>query len=41
MTADDYVKRFYQEAKKVEAKTGITAIAMLAQSAGESGWKEK
>lgn len=39
MTAEEYVSRFYPEAKKVEKETGISAIAMIAQSAGESGWK--
>ena len=39
MKAIDYIKRFYPEAQKVELETGISAVAMLAQSAGESGWK--
>jgi len=39
MKAIDYVRKFYPEAKKVEKETGISALAMLAQSAGESGWK--
>lgn len=40
MTAEEYLLKFYPEVKKVEKETGISAIAMLAQSAGESGWKE-
>lgn len=40
MSADEFLKKYYSEAKKVEAETGISAIAMIAQSAGESGWKE-
>ena len=39
MKAEDYIKKYYPEAKKIEDETGIQAIAMLAQSAGESGWK--
>jgi flagellar protein FlgJ len=40
MTAEEYLLKFYPEVKKVENETGFSAIAMLAQSAGESGWKE-
>ena len=40
MKALDYIRKYHSEAKKIEAKTGITAVAMLAQSAGEGGWKE-
>jgi len=40
MTAEEYLIKFYPEVKKVEKESGISAIAMLAQSAGESGWKE-
>lgn len=39
MKAIDYIRKFYPEAQKVERETGISAVAMLAQSAGESGWK--
>ena len=38
MTPTEYVKKFYPEALKVEKKTGFSAIAILAQSAWESGW---
>ena len=38
MKAIDYIKKFYPEAQKVEMETGISAVAMIAQSAGESGW---
>ncbi len=38
MTVSDFVKAFYPHAKKVENKTGISAIAILAQAALESGW---
>jgi flagellar protein FlgJ len=40
MTAEKYLEKFYPEAKKVELESGISAIAILAQSAGESGWRE-
>lgn len=39
MRAIDYIRKYYPEAQKVEYETGISAVAMLAQSAGESGWK--
>ena len=39
MKAIDYIRKFYPEAQKIEAETGISAVAMIAQSAGESGWK--
>jgi flagellum-specific peptidoglycan hydrolase FlgJ len=39
MKAIDYIRMFLPEAQKVEAETGISAVAMLAQSAGEGGWK--
>ncbi|MFV0267959.1 MAG: glycoside hydrolase family 73 protein [Draconibacterium sp.] len=39
MTPLEYIRRFYPEALKVERETGISAVAMLAQSAGESGWR--
>ena len=38
MTVIDFVKSFYPHAKKVENKTGISAVAILAQAALESGW---
>ena len=40
MTPSDYIKKYFPFAKKVEAETGIPALAMIAQSAGESGWNE-
>ena len=40
MKAIDYIRKFLPEAQKVEAETGISAVAMIAQSAGESGWKD-
>lgn len=40
MTPEQYIKKYLPEAKKVELKTGISALAMIAQSAGESGWNE-
>ena len=40
MKIEDYIRKYLPEARKVEAETGIPALAMLAQSAGESGWKE-
>ena len=40
MKAVDFIKKYLPEAKKVEHETGISAIAMIAQSAGENGWKE-
>jgi flagellum-specific peptidoglycan hydrolase FlgJ len=40
MKAQAYINKYLPEAKKVEKETGISAIAMLAQSAGEGGWKE-
>jgi len=39
MRAIDYIRLYYPEAKKVENETGISAAAMIAQSAGESGWR--
>lgn len=38
MTAKDFVKTYYPEAKKTQDKTGISAVAILAQAAQESGW---
>ena len=41
MTPENFVKTYYCFAKKVEDKTGISAIFILAQSALESGWGKK
>jgi len=41
MTPEQFVKIFYPHAKKVQDKTGISAIALLAQSAHETGWGKK
>ncbi|MGL4596344.1 MAG: glucosaminidase domain-containing protein, partial [Bacteroidia bacterium] len=41
MKPADFVKAFFPFAKKTEEKTGISAIAILAQAALESGWGEK
>jgi flagellar protein FlgJ len=41
MTPENFVKTYFPFAKKVEDKTGISAIFILAQSALESGWGEK
>ena len=38
MTAKDFVKEFLPEAKKAQVETGISALAILAQAALESGW---
>ena len=38
MTKKDFVKKFYNDAKICQDKTGISAIAILAQAALESGW---
>lgn len=35
-----YIRLFYPEAKRIEQATGFSAIAMIAQSAGETGWDE-
>jgi flagellar protein FlgJ len=40
MKAQEFIDKYYPYALQVEKETGISAIAMLAQSAGESGWKE-
>ena len=40
MTIKEYIDKYLPEALKVEKLSGISAIAMLAQSAGETGWKE-
>lgn len=38
MDAETFIKQFLPIAKIVEAETGIPALAMLAQSALETGW---
>ena len=38
MKALDYIRLYLPEAQEVEAETGISAVAILAQSIGESGW---
>ena len=38
MDAETFIKQFLPVAKQVEAETGIFALAMLAQSALETGW---
>ena len=38
MTAKNFVKNYLPFAKQTEAKSGIPAIAILAQAALESGW---
>lgn len=38
MTPKEFVKAFYPEAKKAQVNTGISALAILAQAALESGW---
>ena len=40
MKPQDFVKKFYPFAKQTETKTGISAIAILAQAALESEWGE-
>lgn len=39
MKAKKFIDKYLPEANKVERETGISAIAMIAQSAGENGWK--
>jgi flagellum-specific peptidoglycan hydrolase FlgJ len=40
MNCKDFVKKFYPYAKQSEEKTGIRAVAILAQAALETGWGE-
>jgi flagellar protein FlgJ len=40
MKPKDFTKQFYPFAKQTQDKTGISAIAILAQAALESGWGE-
>lgn len=41
MTADKFIERFLPVAEKVSDETGIPALAMIAQSALETGWGTK
>jgi len=41
MTPEQFVKDYYPHALAVEKKTGISAIAILAQAALESGWGQR
>ncbi|MBP9793776.1 MAG: glucosaminidase domain-containing protein [Flavobacterium sp.] len=41
MTPEQFVKYYYPQAKKVQDRTGMSAIALLAQSAHETGWGKK
>lgn len=41
MSPEQFIKYYYPHAKKVQDKTGISAIALLAQSAHETGWGKK
>ena len=41
MDADSFIKQFLPVAKVVESESGIPALAMLAQSALETGWGTK
>lgn len=41
MTPEQFVKYYYPQALKVQNKTGMSAIALLAQSAHETGWGAK
>lgn len=41
LTPLEFVNTYYGFAKKVQDKTGISAVFILAQSALESGWNEK
>lgn len=40
MQPSEFVKKYLPHAKATEAKTGISAVAILAQAALESGWGE-
>ncbi|MBS1505227.1 MAG: glucosaminidase domain-containing protein [Bacteroidetes bacterium] len=40
MTPNDFVKKYLPFAKQTETKSGISAVAILAQAALESGWGE-
>lgn len=41
MTSEQFVKTYYPEAKKVEARTGFHYLIPLTQAALESGWGAK
>jgi flagellar protein FlgJ len=41
MTADVFIKQFLPVAKVIEGKTGLPSLAILAQSALETGWGTK
>lgn len=41
MTPELFIKTYYPFALKVEKKTGISALAIMAQAALESGWGER
>lgn len=41
MTPEEFVKKYYPEAKKVEKETGFHYLITLAQGALESGWGKK
>lgn len=41
MSPEEFVAKFFPFAKETEKKTGINAIALMAQSALESGWGKK
>ena len=41
MTPESFVSTYYPFAKQTETKTGISAIALLAQAALESDWGRK
>jgi flagellum-specific peptidoglycan hydrolase FlgJ len=41
MTPEEFVKKYYPEAKKVEEETGFHYLITLAQGALESGWGKK
>lgn len=38
MTPDNFIKKYWPIAKKIQAKTKIPALAIMAQAALESGW---
>ena len=41
LTRVEFVKKYYQQAKECELKTGVPAIFTLAQAALESGWDSR
>lgn len=41
MTANDFVKKYYPFALRIESETSIPAIAIMAQAALESAWGKK